>query len=208
MISCMHRCGVSVLCTLCDSIVLHLDGLHSSLKIGVLQTIFVLFLLFDLLQLIQVPLVTLDWLTNYNIENFPPVMIGYLIKLPLWTILFLLHSLDVFICVVHVGVFLDIVLEFIEGVEDIIFHGEVNTSLMIIVPVLFDSIIHATGTNKIHRVIFYDRFYELISMLFSKLFIPEPSKINSEMNSWHLCFQRPAVCIYWWYPCGSGFFVC
>ena len=41
----MHCCGFSVSFLWRDSAVLHLDGLHSSLKMGVLHPMFVLFIL-------------------------------------------------------------------------------------------------------------------------------------------------------------------
>ena len=94
--------------------VLHLDGLHCSLKICVLHPIFVLFILFSLLRSIKVTLVMLGWLPDCSTENFPPlfgfvyffVLVGSLMKFPILPI-FLLHSLGIPICMVHVGVFLD-----------------------------------------------------------------------------------------------------
>ena len=119
MISWMRRCGLSVSYRWRDSVVLHMYGLNISLKIGVLNPLFVLFLLIYLLQFIQVPLVTLGRLTGHNIKNSPPIfgfvllfaMLVYLMKFPLWSIMCLIHIFGVPICVVHVGVFLDMGVE-------------------------------------------------------------------------------------------------
>ena len=55
-------------------------------------------------------------LTGHDKENPPPlfefvffyVMVGSLMKSPIWNIVFLLDGLGVLICVVHVRVFLDV----------------------------------------------------------------------------------------------------
>ena len=73
MIFSIHLCGLSVSFLWRDIIVLHLDGLRSSIKKGVLHPLFVLFILLSLLQLIQEPLVTLGRLPGHNIEKFPPL---------------------------------------------------------------------------------------------------------------------------------------
>ena len=115
MISRMRCYGFSVSCCWHDSIVLHLEELNISLKIVLLEPLFVLFLVLALLGLKEVPLVMLSLLTGHIIEHLPPlfgfvffsVSVGYLMKINLYPIMFLLHSLGVPICVVHAGVFLD-----------------------------------------------------------------------------------------------------
>ena len=59
MISRMCFCGLSVSYFWCYGVVFHLYGLHSILKIGILNNIIVLLLLIALMLLIQVPLLTL-----------------------------------------------------------------------------------------------------------------------------------------------------
>ena len=85
-----------------------MDGLQSILK---------MLLLIDLMKLIQVPLVTMGRLSGHNKEIHPPIfgfiffsiLLGSLMNFTLWPIVFFLHSLGVTICVVHVGLFLDMV---------------------------------------------------------------------------------------------------
>ena len=111
----MNCCVLPGSCCWRDSVVLNLDGLYISLIIVALYPLFVLYLLIALLWLIQVSLSMLGWLPVHNQEPPPPlfglflfsVQVVSLVNFPLCTILFLLHSLGVPICVVYVGVFLD-----------------------------------------------------------------------------------------------------
>ena len=72
----MRHCELLVSRFWSDSVVLHLGGLYSSLKIGVLQHLIVLFLLIYMLRLIQVTLVMLGRLTIRNIEIPPPLFVS------------------------------------------------------------------------------------------------------------------------------------
>ena len=97
-------------------------------------------------------------------------MLVYLLKFPLLPIVFLIHSLGIPICVLHVGIYLDMGVGFMESVGDILRHVEVKASMIIIVPVYFNSKVQATGTINIHGLIFQNGFYEVICMFFSNLF--------------------------------------
>ena len=57
-----------------------------------------------------------------------------------------------------------------EGIRDIVWHGEVNDYFMIIVSVYFYATLQATGPINIHRVILSDGLYEVIYVLFSNIF--------------------------------------
>ena len=63
----IYWCGLSVSCCWSDIVVLHLDEMYSSLKIGVLHPLLSCFFLLALLRLIQVPLVRLSWMPINNI---------------------------------------------------------------------------------------------------------------------------------------------
>ena len=73
---------------------------------------------------------------------FPPLfelvffsaLIGYLLNFTIWFIVFLLYGLSAPVCVVHVGVLKIWMLEFIEGVGDILWNVEVKASCMLIFP--------------------------------------------------------------------------
>ena len=61
-------------------------------------------------------------------------------------------------------------LEFMEGVGGILWHGEFNNSLIIVFTFYFYSTVQATCTINIHRVTFYYGLYEIILILFSNIF--------------------------------------
>ena len=105
-------------------------------------------------------------------------------------------------------------------VGDILWHGEVNTFWIIIVPVYFHATLQATGTINIHRIIFSDKFYEMICMFFfsifdyniinsqfkrdqSPFFIPKASHVSAFLVSmwWKVIFRVIIFCftILWWY---------
>ena len=116
MVSRIHLCGLSISSCWRDSIFFLLNGLHSSIRIGVMQPLFLFF--FFLLcwdWSIQVVLVTLDWLPGHNIEI--PTTSGILFLLfyvrtsnKLYSLAHCVFDpyLEVTIWVVHVGIFLDI----------------------------------------------------------------------------------------------------
>ena len=131
----MCCCVLSLSCLWHDTVVFNLGEWHRSLKIGALQSMFVLLLLIALMQLIQVPLVTLDQLPVHNKENphhfldsFPFLFRKGFYLFSIFLPLRFLHGLDVPICVVHVEVFGIWMLEFTEVVGDIIWHGDTNAS--------------------------------------------------------------------------------
>ena len=99
------------------------------------------------------------------------------------------------------------VLEFMKVVGDIIWHGEDNSSWIIIVTVYFDATVNSAGLINTHRVIFSDKLYEMIFMLIPIYFTPNSSTTNRNVTSCHLCFQRTTMCPYCWYPCGDRLFV-
>ena len=115
MVSRIHLCGLSISSCWRDSIFFLLNGLHSSIRIGVMQPLFLFF--FFLLcwdWSIQVVLVTLDWLPGHNIEI--PTTSGILFLLfyvrtsnKLYSLAHCVFDpyLEVTIWVVHVGIFLD-----------------------------------------------------------------------------------------------------
>ena len=61
-------------------------------------------------------------------------------------------------------------MEFMEGVGDILWHGEVYDSWLIMVSVYFYATVKANSIINTHRVIFYDELYEMICMLFSNIY--------------------------------------
>ena len=129
----MCCCGFSVSCYWRDSVVFNLDGLPSSLKIGLLNPMFVFYLFLALLYSIQVPLAMK--FTSHFLDSFHFFLLGSLTKFPIWPIPppsivwefpFVWYMLRYFWI---------LALELMEGVGYILWYGEFNSSFLIIVSV-------------------------------------------------------------------------